>query len=329
MKRKEELLKLPTPDDSAEGYLDRLNHYLALSLSIPERAARALGAIVGGSTLLLTKTLLPNAIKNSNSYKFTLGMFQTFLIKNVAGVDGIETNTELQNNFVKRKLLGTSLEAAGLLTMHLSPVWIFAIASDAAKGGQVFLQRLVHHLKEHQVIDKNSNPDSLEKLLLSIHHIGRQGATAIDTPPLSRQDIKEMADELRRSTASLAQNSANLIPRFEALWTQINRVAKKENLSAEQVLGILSISAATVVKTGKGTVQAVGKTGFYLLDEFLLDDYKSTLASIAETGSLNYIQQNMQPFIENAKSHFDFQQETRFQRWFKHGIRNFFTQLRS
>tara|TARA_B110000259_G_scaffold160460_1_gene184012 strand:+ start:42 stop:494 length:453 start_codon:yes stop_codon:yes gene_type:complete len=132
-----------SPDTSG----DKLNHYLALSFSLPERMARALGSLIGGSTLLLTKTLIPTAVKNSNSYRFTFGMFQAFLIKNVAQLDGFKTDTELQEHFLNRKLLGTSLEAAGLLTMHLSPVWVFAIASDAAKGGQVFLNRLIHHLK--------------------------------------------------------------------------------------------------------------------------------------------------------------------------------------
>jgi len=132
--------KLPIPLDDAEGYLNRLNHYLALSLSLPERAARALGSLVGGSTLLLTKTLIPTAIKNSNSYRFTLGMFQTFLINNVAQIDDIKTDIELKEHFLNRKLLGTSLEAAGLLTMHLSPVWVFAIASDA-KAPQLSIHR--------------------------------------------------------------------------------------------------------------------------------------------------------------------------------------------
>jgi hypothetical protein len=109
--------KLPISLDDAEDYLDRLNHYLALSLSLPERAAKALGSLVGGSTLLLTKTLTPTAIKNSNSYHFTLGMFQTFLINNVAQIDDIETGIDLKEHFLNRKLLGTSLEAAGLLTM--------------------------------------------------------------------------------------------------------------------------------------------------------------------------------------------------------------------
>ena len=282
--------KLPIPLDDTEGYLDKLNHYLALSLSLPERAARALGSLVGGSTLLLTKTLIPTAIKNSNSYRFTLGMFQTFLISNVAQIDDIETDLVLKEHFLNRKLLGTSLEAAGLLTMHLSPVWVFAIASDAAKGGQVFLMRLVQHLKESEVISADSDPQSLEQVLLSIHDMGRQGATAIDTPPLSMPEIEELAAELRASTEALRHNSANLIPTFESLWKQISQIARKENLSTDQVLGMLSISAASLAQAGLGTAGAVGKTGFYFLDEVILNDYRETLIHIAETGSLNYMQ---------------------------------------
>jgi len=321
--------RLPALSDKGnETYLQRLNHYLALSLSIPERAARALGAIIGGSTLLLTKTLFPSAVKNSSSYKFTFGMFQTFLIKNVAGVDHVDTDLELQDNFVNRKLLGTSLEAAGLLTMHLSPVWVFAIASDAAKGGQVFLQRLVHHLKENKVIQADTNPKTLEQILQAIHEMTRDGATAIDTPPLSKKELKELADELRMSGASLAENSGKLLPQFESIWDQITKVAKRENLSTEEVLGMLSVSAATVVNTSMATVDAVGKTGFFLLDEVLLNEYKMTLSDISNTGSLNYLQQNMQPFVQNAQSHFDFSRETHSQRWFKNGIPEFLRQLR-
>jgi len=324
--------KLPVPvlgENDPHTYLDKLNHYLALSFSLPERIARALGSLIGGSTLLLTKTLMPTALKNSNSYRFTFGMFQTFLIKNVAQLDDFQTDTELQEHFLNRKLLGTSLEAAGLLTMHLSPVWVFAIASDAAKGGQVFLNRLVHHLKEHDVIDEKSHPESLEQVLLSIHDMGYQGATAIDTPPLSMSEVEELAAQLRESAASLRKSSANLLPRFEAIWKQISLVAKKENLSTEQVLGMLSVSAASIAQTSVGTAGAIGKTGFYFLDEIILSDYKQTLVGIADTGSLRYMQQNMQPFVQNAQSHFNFKIETRSQAWFKDSIARLLRQIRS
>ena len=323
-------LPMPVPDKeiSTETYLDRLHHYLLLSFSLPERVARAMGSLIGGSTLLLSKTLLPTAVKNSSSYRFTLGMFQTFLIKNVAQIDNYQTDTELQEHFLNRKLLGTSLEAAGLLTMHLSPVWVFAIASDAAKGGQVFLNRLVHHLKENGVIAEDSNPQSLEQVLLSIHDMGRQGATAIDTPPLSMAEVEELAAQLRESTASLRQNSSNLLPSFEAIWGQISQVAKKENLSTEQVLGMLSLSAASFAQTSAGTAGAVGKTGFYFLDVVILTDYRETLADITETGSLSYMQQNMQPFVENAQSHFNFKKETRSQAWLKNSFARLKRQIR-
>ena len=85
---------------------DRLINFLALSFSIPERAARAMSALVGGSTLLLTNTLIPGAVQGSSSYRFTVGMFQTFLVRNMAG---IQSNDELQDRFVQRKLVGTSI----------------------------------------------------------------------------------------------------------------------------------------------------------------------------------------------------------------------------
>jgi len=332
MKRDDPDSKLPVPvlgEKIPDTSLGKLNHYLALSFSLPERIARALGSLIGGSTLLLTKTLIPTAVKNSNSYRFTFGMFQTFLIKNVAQLDDFKTDTELQAHFLNRKLLGTSLEAAGLLTMHLSPVWVFAIASDAAKGGQVFLNRLVHHLKENEVIGEDSNPESIEQVLLSIHDMGRQGATAIDTPPLSMLEVEELAAQLRESTASLRENSVNLLPRFEAIWNQISQVASQEKLSTEQVLGMLSVSAASIAQTGVGTAGAIGKTGFYFLDEIILTDYKETLVGISATGPLRYMQQNMQPFVENAQSHFNFTIETRSQTWFKDSIARLMRQIRS
>jgi hypothetical protein len=331
MKHNDPDSKLPVPmldENNLDTYLDRLNHYLARSFSLPERIARALGSLIGGSTLLLTKTLIPSAVKNSNSYRFTFGMFQTFLIKNVAQLDDFQTDTELQEHFLNRKLLGTSLEAAGLLTMHLSPVWVFAIASDAAKGGQVFLNRLIHHLKEHDVIAEASNPESLEQVLLSIHDMGRQGATAIDTPPLTMLEVEELAAQLRESTASLSKNSANLLPRFEAIWNQISQVANQESLSTDQVLGMLSVSAASIAQASVGTAGALGKTGFYFLDEIILNDYKETLADISDTGSLRYMQQNMQPFVQNAQSHFNFKIETRSQTWFRDSIARLMLQIR-
>ena len=70
------------------------------------------------------------------------------------------------------------------------------------------MKRLVQQLKESEVISADSDPQSLEQVLLSIHDMSRQGATAIDTPPLSMPEIEELAAELRASTKALRDNSA-------------------------------------------------------------------------------------------------------------------------
>lgn len=321
-----ENLPIPTSVEDPST-ASKLAHYFSLTLSLPERTARALSALVGGGTLLLTHTFVPGAIKSSSSYHFTMGMFQTFLIQNVAGMARVRTQSELRDKFVHRKLVGSSLEAAGLLTMHFSPVWVFAIASDAAKGGQVFLQRLVHHLKESNVIDPESNPESLEQILQSIHDMSHQGATAIDTPPLSVQEIQELANDLRKSAGNLTTNSTNLLPRFENLWNQITLVANKEDMSLPQILGMLSVQAASVPGTSLNAAGAVGKTGIGILDEVILTEYRQTLQGISEEGAGNYLTNHMQPFLENAKSHFDFKQETVTQRWFKNTIGKFKAKL--
>ncbi len=312
---KESQALIPVPSNPP-GAVSKIAHYFSLTLSLPERTARAMGALVGGGTMLLTQTLVPGAIKKSSSYHFTVGMFQAFLVQNVAGMKDIREQTRLQDHFIHRKLLGTSFEAAGLLTMHLSPVWVFAIASDAARGGQVFLQRLVHHLKENSVISVESNPESLEQILVSIQEMSHKGATAIDTPPLSAEEIKVLADELRRSTSNLTSNSAELIPNFENLWSQILLVAKKENLSVPEILGVLSVHAASLSSAGIGAADAVSRTGYGILDEMILADYKETLQGISKNGAGKYMADHMQPFLLNARSHFDLNRETTTQKWF-------------
>lgn len=309
------------PTSVADSFsLNKLSRYFSLTLSLPERTARALSAVVGGSTLLLTRTLVPGAIKNSTSYMFTLGMFESFLVRNLAGMPEISTDTALQDSFVQRKLLGSSLEAAGLLTMQLSPVWVFAIASDAAKGSQVFLKRLVLYLKENQVIAQDSSPETLEQILQSIHDMSAQGAVAIDTPPLSADEINTLAEELRQSTRNLVGNYSKLLPDFEALWNQISVVAKKENVSIPVILGMLSVRAASIPELGLGTAGAVGKTGFAILDEVIISDYKKTLNGIAKTGSREYMRAHMAPFMLQARAHFDMNQETITQKWFSRAV---------
>lgn len=308
--------KFPVPVPTGRGpgsqYLQRLGRFLELTLSLPERSARALGALVGGTTLVLGNTVMPGSVRGSTSYRFTVGMLQTFLLRNVAGMDDLTTQAP-EVAFLQRKMLGASLEAAGLLTMHFSPVWVFALASDTARGGQVFFSRLIHFLKAHQVIPTDHDPRSIEQLLEAIQDMAERGAAAFDMPPLSRGDLQQLLAELRHLSSVLANRSAALLPSFESLWNQILEVANAEKMSVEEVMGILAINAGK----GRQTAEALGKTSAALLDELLLEEYRSTLEDIRRTGAINYLRWNMEPFFTNALSHFDFRRPSRTEHWYR------------
>ena len=83
--------------------------------------------------------------------------------------------------------------------MRFSPLWVFAIAGDAAGGSKVFLNRLVEHLKENEIIPQEAKATELVDVLEAIQVASSKSATSIDTPPLSRKKLTELADEMKGS----------------------------------------------------------------------------------------------------------------------------------
>ena len=102
-------------------------------LSLSERAVRALSAVAVGTSTLLTETLFPEALRGTTTYRVTIGLMQQFIIERVAGMgrELAEGQVELGDDYAQRKMVGTALEAAGLLTVGFSPLWVLAIAGDA------------------------------------------------------------------------------------------------------------------------------------------------------------------------------------------------------
>lgn len=308
---------LPDPDNPPAGERRRLVEYLGLALSLPERGARAAAALVGGASWVLSTHLIPAALRGTNTYRFTAGMFQTFLIRDVAGMQTVPAEHALQEQFLTRKLVGSGLEAAGLLTLHFSPVWVFAIASDAARGGQVFLQRLTDALREHGLIAPDQHPGSVEQVLLALQDVGDRGATAFDTPPLSLAEVSQLRSDLTQATGRLAANATELLPRFEDLWQRIERVSLEQHMTVEQVLGVLAINVGRAAQTGGKAASVVGRSSLALLDESVLRQYRETLDTLQQEGGLAYVQRQMEPFLLGARSHFDWGRETLTQRWLR------------
>jgi hypothetical protein len=279
-------------------------------VSLPERLLRSAAAVVGGTSLLLTETLFPDVVKESTTYRVMVGSLQRFVIERVAQVDQFPSSEKEQviDGYIGRKMAGNVLEVAGLMTMRFSPVWVFALAGDTAGGGKVFLDRLALNLKQHGVIKPESNPQDVVDLLEAIQRASSSSATVVDTPPLSRRQLAELAGELGQSYSQMFAGSRSLMSRLNVLQARMERTARRERLSVEEVGGVMAldlVDLASLGKAGLGTTAAVGRTGAELFGEKILASYERTLDELNSQGAGAYLNRYLKPFLAAAAAHFD------------------------
>jgi molybdopterin-guanine dinucleotide biosynthesis protein A len=295
------------------GFFDSAYKGLGYLLSLPERTIRSLAAVAGGTTSLLTETLFPDALRGTTLYKAVVGDTQRFVIEKVAQVEregaageGADAGAGdgPTNDFVQRKIAGTALEAAGLLAMHLSPLWVLAIAGDAAAGSGEFLQRLVVQLKRNNVLAPEAQINGLQELLTAISETSRQSAAAVDTPPLSREEVSKLATEMTENYKKMFAKATDLLPRFDTLWKRMEALASRENMSLERLGGILTVDVAQWGRMGLGAVVAVGQTSVDLVGEKILASYDRTLDAVSKEGAAGYLGKHMKPFVQAAADHF-------------------------
>jgi hypothetical protein len=291
------------------GFFDSAYKSFGYLLSLPERTLRSLAAVAGGTTSLLTETLFPDALRGTTLYKMVVGDTQRFMVDRIAqvqreaGAAGVAAAPPA--DFVQRKVAGTALEAAGLLAMHLSPLWVLAIAGDAAAGSGEFLQRLVVQLKRNNVLPPDAQIQGLQELLAAMQETSQCGAAAVSTPPLSREEISRLATEMTEKYRRMFASVGHLLPRFDSLWKRMESLAGKENISLERLGGILTVDVAELSRKSVGAMLAVGQTGADLIGEKILASYDRTLDAVAQEGVTGYLGRQMKPFLQAAAGHFD------------------------
>lgn len=288
---------------------EAIRRQLGYMLSLPERTIRSLAAVAGGTTSLLTDTLFPQAVRESTLYKVLIGDMQRFVTEQIAQVPGeakaAGDDPTAAPDFVQRKVVGSALESAGLFAMHLSPLWVFALAGDVAAGSNVYLQRLVGQLKENGVIPKGTEVGGITDLLVAIQDASHKSANAVDSPPLSREDLSKLASEMTSSYKQMFSKAYNLLPRIDDMWKKLTDMATRENMSVEKLSGVLAVDVAEVGRRGLGAFLAVGETSADLVGEKILASYARTLDTMTQDGVSNYISGRMKPFFRAALEHFD------------------------
>ena len=152
---------------------------------------------------------------------------------------------------------------------------------------------------------KEAEVTELVDVLEAFQEASSKSATTIDTPPLSREELSKLAEEMKVSYGKVFKKTTDLIPKLDVIWKNMEQLAHRENISIERLGGIMTVDAVSWSKKGAGLALAAGRTGAELFDEKILESYRKTLGAASEQGIDKYMSDHMGPFMSSAKAHFD------------------------
>lgn len=271
--------------------------HLGYAVSLPERMVRSLVAVAGGASKIVTDHVLPRSLRKSRTYAAIVGNAQRFIIERVAEVEGVYSaeGGGLPEDYVPRKIAGNVVEAAGIFSVHLSPLWVFAIAADVAEGSRVYLNRLTDELRRDGVIDATLEVKKLDDLLDAMTHASEKSSQVFDAPPLGKDDVLKLRDQLVSGYGNVFTRVTDLMPRLDSLWNQMTAVAGPEGLT--KLAGVMSMDLERVGGKAVGSLFAVGKVTGGLLGETILDQYAETLGRVQQQGLVASVDEATRPYV--------------------------------
>jgi hypothetical protein len=270
----------------------------AFLVSLPERAVRALAAVVGGTVHETAELVLPRVARRSRLYEATAKNMLRIAIELVGDVDRpAPPDQPAAGEVMKRKAAGNVVEWGSIAAFGFSPLWLLAAASDLSRGSRVYLDALVAELKREGVLREEAELGTVDDLLAALE--GTSGTTArlVDLPPL------ELA-ELRRSLGELRANAGELPTPQElaAVYAGLRRAAARERRPLLEVSAGVGLAFLTSART-------VGR-------ERLAIPYREDLRPVREEGLAAYARRVSAPYRNALSGHFDRDRRT----WTERGL---------
>ena len=296
-------------DDVRTG--DTLIQTLTYGLTIPERTARSVSALVGGLVNESAARLIPSAFRSSRSYSVFVQQALDMMVHDVGGVENPNaTDEEQQESQLAQKAVGGLLDVAGAATLHLSPMTVLAVFNDLAYGSGVYLKKLSDELKREGIIDDESSIDQVSDLITALQDSSGKAADVFDTPPVSvdgiRETIQQLSEEIGKADPS------KLIPQHEItrMWTEMEDAAAKADVGLWDVSATMTMYAMNrVTLTSRGALSSINVAST-LFDEHVVHHYRSGLDEIANNGLYATLADAATPYVGAVWQNFEGERET-------------------
>ena len=278
------------PLDAATVSDNELVARVSYLVSLPERAARALAAVVGGGLHESFELALPRMVRQSRFYEATARNLLRVTIELVGGVEPtnpiVDEYEPNPGKLAVRKGAGNVLELGSIFAFGFSPLWILAAAADVTHGSRAYLDTLVAELVNEGVLRAGTEFRSIDELLGALEGVSGTTARLIDIPPLETVALRRSLEDMRTDAAALP-NADELARVYQA----IRAAARREGTS--------------MIDVSLGVGFAFFNSARHVGRQHLLDPYKEDLRPLRDEGFGAYARRVSRPYADAVARHFD------------------------
>ncbi len=281
---------------------------------------RSLAALSGGLLKELGAVAIPARLRRTSLYRTAVEVTLRFLIQEVGQVENIyPTEERLAQDFLLQRGASHGIELLGLLTLHVSPIWVLAALADAAGAGGALVEEVSQALKDEGLLDSNVRFETVDQLLDGLERTGAHLADALNTPPLNIAGLRREWLKLKTELAIFPHTRLPSAAVLRSLWKDLVDSAKSQNRSVFALCSAVALSTLTDVPSNllwlsRATGIAATRTGS-VVGGALLDHYRSSLLEIARSGFIAYWRRQFRPYLHTAANQFAAAKTSTTEKW--------------
>lgn len=278
-------------------------------LSLPERLLRSLGALSGGLLREIGTVVLPARLRRTALYRTMVEVTLRFLIRELGQVEGIyPSEGQLAGDFLLQRGASHGIELVGLLTIHVSPVWILAALADATGAGHTLISQISQALKDEGLLDKNAQFETADQLLNGLEKTSAHLAETLNLPPLDMTSLRREWTQFRKELPRLSAQNLPALPNLEKIWADLVHSARTEKRSIFAVCSTVAVSSVAELPSNLLWLSRAGRTAARRTGEVvgsaLLSHYKDSLQKISAVGFTEYWASQFRPYLRAAAQQF-------------------------
>jgi len=299
------------------------------TLSLPERIIRSMTALIGGVLKESSDFLVPATLKESTTYRIFIGNLLRYGVENIGRVEGAYgEDGKMDDEFALKKTIGNGVEMVGIVAVSASPLWVLAFMSDAIGGVKGYFNRIAEEFERQDLLQEKVSFESKGDFLDSLQKFSDSLATNIDTPPLSREEMKENYEEMKKYFLEVGLKTRLSLGQIKDVWSDMIDTAVREKRSVAEISGAMTMYLMNKTKsTGRG-LKITGKVTSDILHEDILDYYKEALAQIKSEGYLTVVKKEFSPYLKSMTRSFSPEEIMLTERIFSRDLLDFFGHLK-